>query len=58
MRPMFSNPIGTIDAKNTSLCEAVESENVIMLHAAKLHIIAVHKIKQIDARLHLLFLMA
>jgi hypothetical protein len=56
MRAMLGNAIGAVDAEYPAFGETVEGEDVVVGQAAKLHIIAVHEVEEVDARLHLLLL--
>lgn len=50
--------VGAVDAENLAFGEAVESEDVVVLHASKLVAAALHQVEQVDAGAQFLLLEA
>lgn len=48
--------VGAVDAEHLAFGEAVESENVVVLHASKLVAAALHQVEQVDAGAQFLLL--
>lgn len=54
MSSVFCLSVGTVDAQNLALGEAIECESIVVLHAPYRHLIAPHHIQQLVDRVHLL----
>ena len=54
MSSVLGLPVGTIDAQNLALGEAVECKNIVVLHTPHRHLVVFHNIQQLIERVHLL----